>query len=97
MFSDSFCEDQNIVEVHTYDTFSNQILEDVIHHCLEGRWGVAQSEKHHQGFKESSICMKGHLPFIAVFHTHIIVSPSNIKFCEVLGSSKLVYKVQNQW
>ena len=97
MFSDSFCEDQNVVKVQTHNAFLNQILEDVIHHHLEGRWGIGQSKKHHKGFDESSICMKGHLPFITVFHTHVIVSPPNIKFCEVLGSSKLVYKVQNQW
>ena len=93
MFGDSFCEDQNVVEVHTYNTFSNQILENVIHHCLEGRWGVGQSKKHHQGFEEASICTKGCLPLIAVFHMYIIVSPSNIKFREVLGSFKLVYEV----
>ena len=91
MFGNSFCEDQNVVEVHTHDTF--QILEDVIHHCLEGRWGVGQSKKHHQGFEEASICTKGCLPFVAIFHMHIIVSSSNIKFCEVLGSCKLVYEV----
>ena len=39
MFGDGFHEDQNIVEVHTYDAFSNQILEDVIHHHLEGGQG----------------------------------------------------------
>ena len=93
MFGDSFHEDQNVIKVHTYNTILNQILEDVVHHCLEGRWGVGQSEKHHKGFKESSICTKGCLPFIAIFHTHIIVSPLNIRFREVLGSSKLIYGV----
>ena len=97
MFSNSFHEDQNVIKVHTYNAFSNQILEDVIHYLLEGRWGIGQSKKHYPGFKESLICMKGHLPFITIFHMHNIVSPSNIKFCEVLGSSKLVYKVRNQW
>ena len=97
MFSNSFHEDQNVIKVHTYNTFSNKILEDVIHHHLEGRWGIGQSKKHHQGFKESLICTKGCLPFIAIFHMHVIVSPPNIKFREVLGSSKLVYEVQNQW
>ena len=58
MFSDGFREDQDIIEVHTYDAFSNQILEDVIHHHLEGGQGIGQSEKHHQGFEESPICTK---------------------------------------
>ena len=92
-FGDSFHEDQDVVEVHTYDTFLNQILEDVIHHCLEGGRGIGQSEKHHQGFEKSPICTKSHLPLIVVFHTHIIVSPMNIELREVLGSSELVYEV----
>ena len=96
MFGNGFREDQDIVEVHTYNTFSNQILEDVIHHHLEGGRGIGQSKKHHQGFEKSLICTKSCLPLITIFHTHIIVSPTNIELCEVLGSSELVYKVQNQ-
>ena len=95
MFSNGFHKDQNVVEVYTHNIFLNQILEDVIYYCLEGRWGIGQSEKHHQGFEESSIHTKGCLLLIAVFHAHIIVSPTNIKLHEVLGSSQLVYKVRN--
>src|ERR1700733_4120431 len=93
MFGDGFREDQDIVEVHIYDAFSNQVLEDVIHHCLEGGRGIGQSKKHHQWLEKSTIHMKGCLPLITFFHTHIIVSPTNIEFSEILRSSKLIHKV----
>jgi len=33
--------------------------------------------------------VEGHFPFISRLDTYIIETPSDIKFCEVLGSAKL--------
>ena len=33
--------------------------------------------------------MKGYLPFISGLDAHIVESPPDVKFCEVLGSAEL--------
>jgi len=35
------------------------------------------------------VSVEGHFPFISGLDTYIIETPSDIKFCEVLGSAKL--------
>jgi hypothetical protein len=39
-------EDQGVVEIHGDDSFSDQILEDFIHHRLEGGWTIGEAEVH---------------------------------------------------
>ena len=39
----------------------NEILEDVIHHRLEGSWAVGEAKEHNQGFEEASIDRKAHV------------------------------------
>jgi hypothetical protein len=36
MLCNVLCENKDVVEIHANDTFHDEILEDVIHHCLEG-------------------------------------------------------------
>jgi hypothetical protein len=60
-------EDEDVVEVNTDDSFHDKVLEDVIHHSLEGGGRISESEKHHQGFEESTICTKCCLPLITFF------------------------------
>src|ERR1700733_9631856 len=57
---------------------------------------LVNPKKHHQWLEKSTIHMKGCLPLITFFHTHIIVSPTNITFSEILPSSKLIHEVRNQ-
>jgi hypothetical protein len=85
-------EDENVVKVYTNDPFHNEILENVIHHGLEGRGRVSESEKHHQRFIEVAIGMKCHLPLIACLHPHILVPPPHIKLSEELHTSKLIHQ-----
>jgi hypothetical protein len=35
MFLDGLCEDENVIEVNTDDSFHDEVLEDVVHHSLE--------------------------------------------------------------
>ena len=53
------CKDEDVVQVDTDHTFSDEILGDVIHHGLEGGKAVSETEEHHQRFKESLV--SGHL------------------------------------
>jgi hypothetical protein len=39
-------EDQNVVEIDGYDAFSDQVLEDLVHHGLEGGWTIGEAEVH---------------------------------------------------
>jgi hypothetical protein len=39
-------EDQNVVEVDRDDAFGNEVLEDLVHHRLEGGWAVGEAEVH---------------------------------------------------
>ena len=66
-------------------TLVNEILEDVIHHHLEGSQAVGEAKEHDQGFEEASICLEGGLPLVSLFDPYIVISPSYVQLCEVLG------------
>jgi hypothetical protein len=49
-----FCqvgEDQDVVEIDGYDTFSDQVLEYLVYHRLEGGQTIGEAEVHDQGLK----------------------------------------------
>jgi len=56
---------------------------------LEGGRTVGHSEEHHERFEETAIGMEGCLPFISGLDTYVIETPSDVKLCEVLGSTEL--------
>jgi len=82
-------KDQNVVQVHHYDSFSYEGSEDVVHHSLEGGRTVGHSEEHHKRFKKAAVGAEGHFPFISRLNMYIIETPSDIKFCKVSGFMKL--------
>jgi len=91
-----FSVNEDVVEVHTDHSFHNEVLKDLIHHCLEGKRTVCKAKEHHQWFKQPATCLKCSLPLITFLHSHILVPPLHIQFCEVLGAAKLVDKVRNE-
>ena len=44
-------KDQDVIQVDYHNAFCYEVLEDVIHHGLEGSWAVGHSKKHYQRFK----------------------------------------------
>jgi spore coat polysaccharide biosynthesis protein SpsF (cytidylyltransferase family) len=44
-------EDQHVIKVHGDNAFSDQILEDFIHHHLEGGQTIGEAEVHDKGFE----------------------------------------------
>ena len=44
-------EDQDVVQVDHHNTFRYEVLEDVVHHGLEGGRTVSHSKEHYQGFE----------------------------------------------
>ena len=63
MFFEAFHEDENVIQVDTYHTLHDQVLEDVVYHHLEGQRGVDQSKEHYQWFEQSLFMRK------AAFHS----------------------------
>jgi len=90
------CKDQNVVQVHYYYPFGYEGSEDVVHHSLEGSRTVGYSKEHHKRFEETSVSAESCLPFISRPDAYIIETPADIKFYEVLGSTKLGNKFKNK-
>ncbi|KAF9798940.1 hypothetical protein IEO21_10640 [Rhodonia placenta] len=72
------------------------IQEDLVHYCLEGRGGIGEAEKHHQGFVQSLVSYKGSLPLITGFDPDIVVSPSDVELREERSALKLIHHLGNQ-
>ena len=66
-------------------TLINEILEDVVHHRLEGSRAVGEAKEHNQGFEEALVRPEGSLPLVSLFDPYIVISPSYIQLGEVLG------------
>ena len=66
-------------------TLINEILEDVVHHHLEGSQAVGEAKEHNQGFEKASIRLEGSFPLVSLFDPYIVISPSYVQLCEVLG------------
>jgi len=82
-------KDQNVIQVYYYDPFSYDSSEDVVHHGLESSGTIGHSEKHYKRFEQATVGMESHLPFISGLDAYIIEPPTDVEFCEVLGSAKL--------
>ena len=83
------CKDQDVVQVHYDNPFCYDGSEDVIHHSLEGSRAVGHSKEHYEGFEEVPVGAESCLPLISGLDAYIIEAPTNIEFCEVLGSAEL--------
>ena len=76
---------QDIVHIDHHISFIDEVLEDVVHHGLEGGQAVGEAEEHDQGFEEALICLEGGFPLVPLFDSHIVVSPTYIQFCKLSG------------
>jgi len=56
---------------------------------LESSRTIGHSEEHHERFEEAAVGAEGRFPFISRLDTYVIETPSDIKFCEVPGSTEL--------
>src|SRR6266404_8429706 len=58
------------------------VLEDLIHHCLECTWGISQSKEHNLWFKKAVFGFEGCLFFVPRFDPNIVITPSHVKLGE---------------
>jgi len=63
----------------------DELMEDIIHHCLEHCGGVTQSKKHDSWFKQPSVSSECSLPLITFLDLHIVESPVEIEYGEELS------------
>jgi hypothetical protein len=89
-------EDKEVIHVDDEPSFSDHVLEGVIHESLEGRGGVGKSEEYYRGFKEAFVGDEGGLPLVSVFDLDIVVSPSNVELSERLGILEFVDEVGDE-
>ncbi|KAF9800026.1 hypothetical protein IEO21_10453 [Rhodonia placenta] len=68
-----------------------EIMENIIHHRLEGRGGIGEAEEHHQGFVQPLVSYKGGFPLVTGFDPDVVVSPSNIELGEERGTAELIH------
>jgi hypothetical protein len=73
MLFDALREDEDVVEVHTNHAFHDEVLENVVHHHLEGGGRISESEKHHLGLVEATISAKHCLPLVTLLDPNILV------------------------
>ncbi|KAF9797487.1 hypothetical protein IEO21_10870 [Rhodonia placenta] len=73
-----------------------EIMEDVVHHRLEGRRGIGETEEHHQGFVQSPVSHKGRLPFITGFDADVVVSPLDIELRKERSTTELIHHLGDQ-
>ena len=52
---------------------------------MQGGGRVAEPKEHDGGFKQTPICPKSCLPFVALLHPHIVVPPPNVQLGEAPG------------
>jgi hypothetical protein len=82
-----FGEEEDVVNLYAYDTVADEVLENVIHHSLEGGQAVSHAIQHYQWFKQPLVTPKGCFPFISFLDSDVLVAPLDIEFGEVFGAA----------
>ena len=79
--------DEDVVKIYTNNSLHNQIMKDVVYHCLKCGRAVSQAKEHYQGFKESVIGPECCLPLISFLDVHVVVAPTDVQLVEVACTS----------
>ena len=56
----------------------------MIHESLESGWSIAKAEEHNRRFEQAKRGDEGYLPLVQFLDANVVVSPSNVKFGEVV-------------
>ena len=88
--------DEEVIHVDDEPSFSDHVLEGVIHKLLERGKGVAKTKEHDGRFKESFVGNEGRFPLMTILDVDVIVPPTNVKLGEVASIFQLVHKVRDE-
>src|SRR5438445_10904445 len=87
---------QQIVHVD-YEERNLKFSKDIVHHLLEGSWGIAHSEEHDQRFISAMGGYEHAFPLVSLFNPDVIVPPSQIHFAEHVTSLDTIYELRDEW
>ncbi|KAG5333671.1 hypothetical protein C0989_005038 [Termitomyces sp. Mn162] len=96
VFLQHFGIDEDVVKVYTHYALCYEVLEDVIHHGLNGGGAIGESKEHHKQLKQSSVGSKGGLLLVSFLDVHIVVTLLDIQFSEVLCTPEVVDELGNE-
>lgn len=89
-------EDEDVVHVNDDLSGLDHVLEDIVHHALEGCGGVAHSEEHDERFVEAAVGDERGFPLVSVLDSDIREAPADVDFGKVLGSLESVEEFGNE-
>ncbi|KAG5335022.1 hypothetical protein C0989_002454, partial [Termitomyces sp. Mn162] len=96
VFFQHFGIDEDVVKVYTHYALCYEVLEDVIHHGLKGGGAIGESKEHNEQLKQSLIGPEGSLPLISFLNVHIVVTPPDVQFSEVLCTLEVVDELRDE-
>ncbi len=88
VFGEGVGVDKDVIHGAYYLTIVDELMEYVIHHCLECHRGVAQSEEHNSWFKQASVSLECSLPLITLLNPYIVEPPAEVEYSEELSIMK---------
>ena len=88
--------DGEVVHVDDKPSFPDVISKVEVHKHLKHRWRATKSEEHHCWFEQSKRCDEGSLPFITLFHSNIIVSPSYVELGKEGELAKVIDEIRDK-
>ena len=91
--------DEEVVYIDDKPSFSDHVLEGIIHKSLERGRRVAKAEEHDGWFKEPFMDDESRFPLMAVFDVNVIIPLANIELSKVVSIFQLVHKVgdKGEW
>jgi len=95
MLFKGFCEDEDVVQVDHDHAFRDEVLEDVVHHRLEGGGTVREPEEHDKGLVQAAVGLEGRLPLVSFLYPDVVKPPPDVQLREVLGSAELCNQLRD--
>ena len=87
---------EKVIHIDDKPSFSDHVLERIIHELLEHSRAVAKTEEYDSRFKKSLVGDEGCLPLVAIFDVDVVISLVNVEFGEVVSIFQLVHKVEDE-
>ena len=91
MFFEGFGVDDDVIDVDGDLSSVDEVSEDVVHYRLERHRRVCQSKEHDCWLEQSSVRSECRFPFVSLFDSYIVVSPSYVELCEDLRPFEVIY------
>jgi len=88
-------EDEDVVQIDHNYAFRDEVLKDVVHHCLEGGGTVHEAEEHDKGLIQAAVGPKGGFPLVSFLYPDVVEAPLDVQLCEILGSAEFRNQFRN--